>query len=79
MTNASPGVITISWDPVANIVAGIKYIQERYGQLLNIQQSRPGFMPMNYQRGLMETIGDTFETYQGEDDSEPRPGTPESE
>ncbi|QIS06754.1 phage tail tape measure protein [Nocardia brasiliensis] len=39
------------YDPVANIVAGIRYIQARYGDIDNVQQANPNLPPKGYEGG----------------------------
>lgn len=39
------------YDPVANIVAGIRYILARYGSILNVQQFNPNLPPRGYADG----------------------------
>jgi TP901 family phage tail tape measure protein len=38
-------------DPVANIVAGIRYIKSRYGSIFNVQQANPNKRPRGYSEG----------------------------
>lgn len=39
------------YDPIANIVAGIHYIQARYGDISRVQQANPALPPMGYDDG----------------------------
>jgi phage-related protein len=39
------------YDPVANIVAGIRYILSRYGSIFNVQQANANLPPMGYSQG----------------------------
>jgi len=39
------------YNPVANIVAGIRYILSRYGSISNVQQANPNMPPMGYASG----------------------------
>lgn len=39
------------YDPVANIVAGIRYIIARYGDISRVQQANPNLPPMGYDSG----------------------------
>jgi len=39
------------YNPVANIVAGIRYILSRYGSISNVQQANPNMPPMGYATG----------------------------
>lgn len=47
---ALPGLGGIT-NPVANIVAGIRYILSRYGSIFNVQQANPNLPPKGYARG----------------------------
>ncbi len=39
------------YDPISNIVAGIHYIQARYGDIENVQQANPNLPPKGYAGG----------------------------
>jgi TP901 family phage tail tape measure protein len=39
------------YNPVANIVAGIRYIKSRYGSIFNVQQANPNKPPKGYSAG----------------------------
>jgi SLT domain-containing protein/phage-related protein len=39
------------FDPVANIVAGIRYIERAYGSIANVQQANPNLPPKGYDAG----------------------------
>jgi TP901 family phage tail tape measure protein len=43
------------YNPVANIVAGIRYIESRYGSIFNVQQANPHRPPKGYANGGMIT------------------------
>jgi TP901 family phage tail tape measure protein len=43
------------YDPVSNIVAGIRYIQARYGDIDNVQQAHPELPPKGYAGGGIES------------------------
>lgn len=43
------------YDPVANIVAGIRYIESRYGSIFNVQQANASLPPRGYANGGMIT------------------------
>jgi phage-related protein len=47
---AIPGLGGIT-NPIANIVAGIRYIEARYGTIFNVQQANPNLPPMGYANG----------------------------
>jgi TP901 family phage tail tape measure protein len=47
---ALPGLGGIT-NPIANIVAGIRYIQSRYGSIFNVQQANAGLAPRGYATG----------------------------
>jgi uncharacterized membrane protein len=46
-----PGTSWNIYDPVANIAAGIRYIQARYGGIGNVQQANPNKPPLGYAAG----------------------------
>lgn len=56
--NALPGLGGI-FDPVANIVAAIRYIQSRYGSIHNVQQANPAASPRGYELGGLVTADGT--------------------
>ncbi|RAV16031.1 hypothetical protein DQP57_03825 [Mycobacterium colombiense] len=46
-----PGTAGDINDPVANIAAGIRYIQANYGSISNVQQANPNLVPKGYDDG----------------------------
>src|SRR5206468_1151022 len=46
------------YNPVANIVAGIRYILSRYGSIFNVQQANPNLPPKGYRTGAWEVAAD---------------------
>jgi TP901 family phage tail tape measure protein len=55
-------------NPVANIVAGIRYIESRYGSIYNVQQANPNRPPKGYANGGTITepifgVGASGQTY----------------
>lgn len=46
-----PGLPNDITHPIANIVAGIRYIQSRYGSIFNVQQANPSAPPQGYASG----------------------------
>lgn len=48
------------YDPVANIVAGIHYIEADYGSIFNVQQANPNLPPRGYDTGGRVPPGDTL-------------------
>jgi Phage-related minor tail protein/Transglycosylase SLT domain len=46
-----PGLSADITDPISNIVAGIRYILSRYGDISNVQQANPNLPPMGYAAG----------------------------
>lgn len=46
-----PGLSADIYDPISNIVAGIRYILSRYGTIFNVQQANASLPPMGYSEG----------------------------
>lgn len=46
-----PGLPNDIFDPVANIVAGIRYVLSRYGSIFNVRQANASLPPMGYSTG----------------------------
>jgi tape measure domain-containing protein len=46
-----PGLSSNIYDPVSNIVAGIRYILSRYGSIFNVQQANASLPPKGYALG----------------------------
>jgi phage-related protein len=46
-----PGLSADIYDPISNIVAGIRYILARYGTIFNVQQANPNLPPRGYSGG----------------------------
>lgn len=55
-----PALSNNIYDPVANIVAGIRYIISRYGSIGNVQQANASMPPMGYDSGGIIPPGDTL-------------------
>lgn len=48
------------WNPIANLVAALRYIISRYGSIFNVQQANARMSPKGYDTGGIVPPGDTW-------------------
>jgi hypothetical protein len=46
------------WNPVANLIAAIRYILARYGSVFRVQQANPNLPPRGYAAGVWNVLSD---------------------